>query len=473
LIHIASDKIIDIVGGKLLKAGDASALLTGVSTDTRSLESGDVFFALSGEKFDAHDFLDIAADRGAGALIVSNPSAAERIISSLSGPLILVDDTLKALQDLAAYYKKTIAPYTIGVTGSVGKSGLKEMINCVITGAGLRAASTAGNFNSQIGLPLSILYMPEDTEVLTLEMGMSHSGEIAKLAGIARPEAAVITNVGISHRENFKDDDGIFRAKMEIASYFGENETLVINADDAKLSTLLFGSSAYRIISCGKGKDCEYRIGHAEYDNDGRLCFSLRHSGEDVEFVIPQGGCHLAYSAALAAAVVAKLGISPEQTAEYLRKYEGMPHRLQLFREDMFCVVDDTYNACPDSMKTALDYLMSLRSDEEGGRSIAVLAGMNELGDDSRELHRMTGEYASLVGVDILIAVGDKAGDIYNGFIPRGEGKDKIPVKTNEEATDLLKGLIREGDRILVKGSRSYATEEIVARITKQSGETD
>jgi UDP-N-acetylmuramoyl-tripeptide--D-alanyl-D-alanine ligase len=480
--------ILDNTGGRLL-GGTPSVHVSGISTDSRSVAYGDAFFALSGERFDAHDFLADAAAAGASALVVERGEAVPPE-SEYAGAVVLVADTLAAYQDLAAWYRQEIGPAVIAVTGSVGKTTQKDMIAAAAAGT-YRTVATEGNYNNHVGVPKTIFRMEEDTELLVLELGMNHAGEIRLLAEIARPDAAVITNIGVSHRENFDSDDGILHAKLEIATYFGAENALFVNGDDARLRAHAERDDLpYEVVTAGESEGCDYRITHPEYAGPGEIRFVMQ-SGRDaaVKFSVPAAGLYNGVSAALTAAVLSRSGIAATDVAERLAGLERTAHRLQLIVTDgpvaggpsagggpaaggsvaeghaaaRLRVIDDTYNASPDSMRSALDYLASFGDGD--GRKIAVLAGMNELGGRSRALHREVGEYAAESGADLLVCVGDKGADIAAGFEAAG-GTGVSLCADNAEAVAALLPLVRDGDIVLVKGSHAYRTEEIVEALT-------
>ncbi|MDR1043082.1 MAG: UDP-N-acetylmuramoyl-tripeptide--D-alanyl-D-alanine ligase [Clostridiales Family XIII bacterium] len=460
--RISIGEIAENTEGRILK-GTPGAEVSGVSTDTREIRAGDAFFALTGDRYDAHDFLDGAAASGAAALVVERGDA---VPAGYGGAVLLVPDTLAAYQDLAAWYRQSVGPVVIAVTGSVGKTTQKDMIFAAASGR-YRTVATEKNYNNHVGVPKTIFRMDENTELLILEMGMNHAGEIRLLTEIARPDAAVITNIGASHRENFNSDDGILHAKLEIASFFGTENALFVNGDDPALRAHAERKDlAYDVVTAGESEGCYYRITHPGYTGEEEIGFGLQYGREaTVQFRIPAAGLYNGVSAALTVAALSRLGITSAEVAERLMKLKRTEHRLKLIAGEGIRVIDDTYNASPDSMRSAIDYLVSF----PGGRRIAVFAGMNELGDRSGELHRGVGEYASAAGVDVLAAVGEKASAIAEGFSFASGGKGT--VKTYADNDEAIKGLcafVKDGDTALVKGSRTFRTEEIVAALAER-----
>ncbi|MDR1069069.1 MAG: UDP-N-acetylmuramoyl-tripeptide--D-alanyl-D-alanine ligase, partial [Clostridiales Family XIII bacterium] len=407
MLKLTAEEISLAVAGRIIR-GSGAETAAGASTDTRSVRAGSLFFALKGEYFDAHDFLADVPDDMCRIIVVSRP---ETVPAGFSGAVIAVDDTLVAYQDLAAYVRMRMSPKVIGVTGSVGKTSLKDMI-ARICSEKFKTISTDMNYNNEIGVPMTILSMPEGTEVLVLEMGMDHAGEIERLARIARPDVAVIGNIGLSHRENFGSDDGIYLAKMEITTFLHEGNALVVNGDDEYLRQVAdLPGITYAVVTAGTGAVCDFVAKDIAYVSERELGFRIEHGGESARFSIPAAGKYNGVTAALASAAVSELGVTLEQSAEALRTLKRTPHRLDLITANGVKVIDDVYNASPSSMASGIEYLMAV----SGERKIAVLAGMNELGDDSRGHHRDTGKQAARAGVDMVVTVGEKARDIADG----------------------------------------------------------
>jgi UDP-N-acetylmuramoyl-tripeptide--D-alanyl-D-alanine ligase len=378
--------------------------------------------------------------------------------------MILVSDTTKAYQDLAAYYRQKMNPYVIGVTGSVGKTSLKDMLGDVFR-MHFQTVATEKNFNNHIGLPKTIFDMDTDTEILICEMGMDKKGEIALLVDIAKPDVGLISNIGISHRENFDDDDGIFRAKLEMTNHFDAGNLLVVNGDDAKLKSLTaLPGREYRILTAGTTEGCDYRILNATMNPDATISFDIRHKEETVHFEVCMPGLYNSLYAGMTAAIAAEHGISLRAVADAVKHISRTAHRLQIVPCGMVTVIDDSYNASPDSMGSGLETLVSIT----GKRKIAILAGMNELGEDSENLHREVGKNAVKIGVDVLIAVGEKGTAIAEGARAENRNKeDKGSVKVihltdNAETILWIKENALEDDVYLLKGSNSMRMWDIV-----------
>ncbi|MDR1573055.1 MAG: UDP-N-acetylmuramoyl-tripeptide--D-alanyl-D-alanine ligase [Clostridiales Family XIII bacterium] len=447
-------EIAEAVGG-LQISGDARARVRGVKTDSREVGAEDLFFPLIGEKHDAHSFIGDALRAGCRSFVVARRDAAPADDGETN--VILVADTTRALQDLARFYIRRFDLKKLAVTGSTGKTTTKDML-AHICGGRYRTAKSQANRNNEIGLPLSILGMDEDAEVAVLEMGMYKAGEIDLLADIVRPNVGVITNVGTAHIKNFESRDGIRDAKLEIARYMGPQDTLIINTIGDNALREDCASGPYRLIKVGATGKSDFILSGVGSDNEKEISFFLEHGEEIQKFLIPILGIHNAANAALAVAAASRIGVSMAEAAKRLHTFTISN---TLTGKNGMKVIDDTYNANPDSMRAALDMLETVR----GIRKIAVLGDMNELGKKSAEYHRRIGAYATGKGLGLLIAVGEKAADIAEGAREAKPALDVLHFETKERAWDAMKGILTAGDVILVKGSRSMAMETLVKRI--------
>lgn len=436
-------------GGRVL-AGDENAYIERAEIDSRKIKPGDLFVAIKGEVTDGHKYLEMAKEKGAACLLVSDENY--EIPEGIAA--ILADNTVKALQDIAKAYRSSLNIKIIGVTGSVGKTSTSDMIKAICETT-YRTQKTKGNFNNHIGLPLTLLSFEPDTEVGILEMGMDKLGEIEFLAKLARPDIGVITNIGNVHIESLGTQDNIFRAKMEITSYFDDDSILVVNGDDKYLKNL--ESDTYRIIKAGYDAENRFTAGNVKADGEKGISFTLGHSGEAVNVKLPVPGFHNALNGAIAAAACSCLGISIEKASEGLLNMALTDMRLTIREKNGIKVIDDTYNASPASMKSAIDVLTSV----EGKRRIAILADMFELGDISETAHREVGSYVAEKKVDLVVAIGE-----YAKYI--AEGASSVEVKyyrTRDEFLKVIFDTIRPGDVVLCKGSRGMAMEIVVNKI--------
>ncbi|AHM56342.1 UDP-N-acetylmuramoyl-tripeptide--D-alanyl-D-alanine ligase MurF [Peptoclostridium acidaminophilum DSM 3953] len=440
-----------------IAAGDSQSALGRISIDTRKIEPGDTYVAIVGERLDGHDFIESAFEKGVRKFVVEPGRVDDK--SYYAGSTVLeVEDTTKALGDIARGYRDRFDIPYIGVTGSCGKTSTRNMVWSVLSQK-LSTHKNSGNFNNHIGLPLTMFELGSSHQAAVLEMGMSGFGEIEYLASIVRPRIAVITNIGYSHIENLGSKENILKAKLEITSYFDETCTLIVNGDDEQLRTLRPGS--YKMIKFGfePGNDI---VCTEVRDQGGMLEFSVNWGAHDEKFSIPSKGMHNVYNAMAAMAVGIECGLGFDEIRRGLLQFENEKMRLDIV-EKSFIIINDAYNANPDSMKAAIDFLAGY----EEKRKIAVLADMLEMGEFSREGHEIVGEYAA-GRVDILVSVGGAAAYISSRARECGL-ENVVHFEDRQGAMEYLDELVRPGDVVLVKGSRSMKMEEIANHLQEGS----
>ena len=448
---LSIEEIVSATHGRLMNSGRISAV-SGVSIDSRKINQGDMFIALQGESFDGHDFIYKAIENGA-ALAVTHKQ-----LSGCSIPYILVEDTLKALQDIARYYRNKFQIPFVAITGSSGKTTTKDMIASVLSQK-FKVLKTEGNFNNAIGLPLTLLKLKPSHEIAVLEMGMSSLGEIRLLSDIVRQDVGVISNVGTAHIEKLGSRKNILKAKLEIFSYFYSASTAVINGDNDMLAD--FDSKEYKVFRYGLGKSNDiYAYGIKEKGEDG-IDFRVDMEGVSEVFTVILPGIHNVYNALSAIAVARLFGMEAGEIRKGLISFKPSKMRMDIINLSRGVkLINDVYNANPESMKAAIDVLQGLKS---GGRSICILGDMLELGDFSAKEHYKIGTYAASSGVDVLIAAGSFSGDMKRGALASGMNCTNIyAFPTAEEVIASLEGIIKPGDSVLLKGSRRMKMECIV-----------
>jgi len=448
-------EIAEAVNGRVLK-GDGDFYVSGVSTDSRTASSKDIFVALIGEIHDANKFVPQAAKNGCQAGLISDPEAACHIQNA-----IIVENTTLALQRLAKYYLGLFDLKKIAITGSTGKTTTKDMIYAVMS-VKYKTAKTQGNFNNNIGLPLTILSIEEGTEAAVFEMGMDKPGEIDELVDIVRPDIGIITNVGLSHVERLGSRENIFKAKMEIVNYFNSGNVLII-CDDGETLTKNRVSGDYKLITIGANGKSSFIVYNVKDNGENGLSFDLEHKQKRQRIELPVPGRHNALNAALAVACGMELGITMEEAANGLSKIVLTEKRLSTINKDGIKVIDDSYNASPDSMRAAIDVLVS----RKGLRKVAILGDMFELGSSSPEYHMEIGEYAAKAGVDLVVTIGDLSYNTMLGAKKILSPEQTIHFKNREEFIDKMRDIIRVGDVVLVKGSRAMKMDEITKEILK------
>lgn len=421
-----------------------------IVTDSRKIEKGDCFVALIGEKFDGHDFLEDVYVNGASLAIVS------KLNTNIKIPQILVSDTLKAYKDIALSYRKRFDIPVVAVTGSSGKTSTKEMIAAVLAKK-FNVHKTQKNFNNEIGLPYTVLQLDKSHEVAVLEMGMNHFGEIESLAYVARPQIAVITNIGTAHIENLGSRENILKAKMEIITYFTNSDVLIVNGDNDLLSKVK--SDRYKVIKFAIENEADYRAYDVIDLYEEGIEFKCKIRNEEKTFKTNTPGIHNVYNALAAIAVADVLGLNYQEMLDGILNFNPGSMRMNIVDKNGVKFIVDCYNANPDSMKVALDVLNKF-----DGRKIAILGDMFELGDFSEKFHREVGKYL-IEKSDVLIAVGEYAKYYFE------EAKEKIETyyfNNKLEALDHLKNYIKNGDVLLFKASRGMKLEEISDSLIEQ-----
>ncbi|KXZ39546.1 UDP-N-acetylmuramoyl-tripeptide--D-alanyl-D-alanine ligase [Alkalithermobacter thermoalcaliphilus JW-YL-7 = DSM 7308] len=450
---ISIEEIVIATNGELIK-GNGKDLVNNISIDSRKTKKKDMYIALIGEKFDGHDFIKDAYEKGANTFVIDKNHHIDLISEDIN--IIKVEDTTKAIGDIAKFYRDKFKIHYVGVTGSTGKTTTKDMIYAVLSSK-YKTLKTEGNFNNHIGLPLTIFNLESYHEAAILEMGMSSFGEIEYLAEIARPHIAVISNIGFSHIENLGSREGILKAKLEITSQFSKDNILIINGDDEYLKTVKNKKVDYKIKSFGFNFDNDLKCIKYETNEDGTQ-FTVELYNKEYDFFTPARGKHNIYNAMAAILVGMELNLSIEEIKKGLLDYKATNMRLDIIKKGNIIIINDAYNASPDSMKAALDVL----NEYKNNRKIAVLGDMLEMGEYSKQVHEIVGSFAKDKS-DIIITVGNNSR--YIGYKAIEEGFEKSNVyhfSTNEEVVELLEKIISDDDVVLVKGSRGMRMEKIV-----------
>ncbi|MBO6134073.1 MAG: UDP-N-acetylmuramoyl-tripeptide--D-alanyl-D-alanine ligase [Lachnospiraceae bacterium] len=441
----------------------------GVEIDSRKVEKDGIFFCIQGERSDGHSFLSEVAARGARFAVVEKPL--EDLPKPLPLPCLKVDSTLFALEDMGAYYRSLFDCKVVGVTGSTGKTSTKDFIYSVMSEKFLTLA-TAGNMNSNIGLPLMVMRLNDSYEAACLEMGINHPGEMSRLAKVARPDIAIITNIGVSHIENLGSQNGIMEEKLHIADYMDGNGTLFLNGDDPLLQTLR--GKREGLVFFGKSKENDIYL-------DEVLPFGLRGTealirskaessifSSPLKVTVSLPGQHMLYNALAAAAVGSALGLSREEIANGISKMKSAAGRSNVIEAGSLTILDDCYNASPDSMKAAFALMQQAEVSAGEGkahqRRVYILGDMFELGSRQEEMHFEVGEAAAETAPDLLITIGALARQIHEGAANRIERERITHFDSVEEFLDgeNIKRLINRGDIVLVKASRGMRFERIV-----------
>lgn len=426
--------------------------VTGIAIDSRKVKKGGLFIPIQGERVDGHSFIPKVMEDGALACL------SEETQTDIT-PYILVNSTKDALKKIAAFYRQSLGIKVVGITGSVGKTSTKEMIASVLKEK-YRVHKTAGNFNNEIGLPLTIFDILEEHEVAVLEMGISDFGEMHRLGEIANPDICVITNIGLCHLENLGTRDGILKAKTEVFDHLRGEGIVILNGDDDKLSTIqeVKGKKA---VKYGLHKGDAYASEITSFGMEG-IRMKLHLNGREKSVTIPIPGEHNVYNALAAACVGTVCGMELEEICRGIETVETISGRSNLIHKNGITVIDDCYNANPVSMRASIDVLS-----QAPGRKIAVLGDMGELGEKERELHAGIGSYAAGKQIDQLFTVGELSKEMARAAKESASHPMQIfHFATKEELLRALLPTIKKGDTLLVKASHFMEFPKIVAALT-------
>ncbi len=432
--------------------------VSGIVIDSRKVEPGYLFIAIKGERADGHSFIPSVFAKGAACVLC------ERAPEYPAGPYILVESCLEALKSLAEYYRSTLSIPVVGITGSVGKTSTKEMIASVLEQK-YKVLKTEGNFNNEIGLPLTIFRIREEHEAAVLEMGISDFGEMTRLSRMAKPNLCVITNIGLCHLENLKDRDGILKAKTEMFGEAQPGAQVILNGDDDKLITLRESRSP---TPCFFGLDPSGDLYAKQIENlglDGTRCTFVTRAGSFTAH-IPIPGRHMVYNALAGIAVGLALDLTLEQIRTGIENLTPVSGRNNLIHTGKWTILDDCYNANPVSMCASLDVLSCAL-----GRKVAVLGDMGELGENEKLLHYNVGCHAADAGIDAVFLAGELSKETARGIGAKNPSLTFRHFDTREELISALPLLLSKGDSILVKASHFMEFEKIVDYLKKAGSE--
>lgn len=434
--------------------GDGALLdreIAGVAIDSRKVEADFLFVPIKGARVDGHTFIPQVMESGALCTLTEQP------LSDVSFPWIQVPSTADALRDIAAFYRNSLDIKVVGITGSVGKTSTKETIASVLSRK-YRVLKTEGNYNNEIGLPLTVFQIRPEHQVAVLEMGIDHFGEMHRLASVSQPDICVITNIGLAHMENLGSRDGILKAKTEVFDHLKPDATVILNGDDDKLCTVSqVQGKAPVFFGLDSSRDA-WADGIENLGLRGTRC-TLHLPAGDVRVHIPLPGEHMVYNALAGACAGLALGLSLEEIREGLATLRTIAGRSNLIDTGSLLIIDDCYNASPASMKSSLDVLATAE-----GRKVAVMGDMFELGPGERELHYNTGVYAARKGIDVICCIGSLSRSTWEGARSQrtADSGSVLYFETRDEFLDKMKNVIQKGDTVLVKASHGMEFSKIV-----------
>ena len=467
MFQITLDELIKVVSGEIQLGPYASdRMIHGISIDSRSIAEGNLFVAILGERLDGHQFVSEVAEKGATAVVIAKEkknSIQRETFKRVA--VIVVNDTKKALRDMASWYRRKFDLPTVAVTGTNGKTTTKEMIAEVLSSK-YEVLRSPQSYNNLVGVPLTIFQLNSNSEALVLELGMSSPGEIGILTRISSPSVGVITNIGPAHLESMESLEKIAKAKFELPDNMPSPKTLVLNADDQILAKRIKQKKPDEtVISFSIKKKADFIADQIRANGNGYVSFKVNRS---LPVNLMLLGWHNVYNALAAFAVGSFLGLDEQKIKQGLEKCTPSQLRMELIEIGNIRVINDSYNANPVSMEKALETLKNMKTP---GKKVAVLGDMLELGEEAIDFHLEVGRKAAQVSVNLLLTVGELARFIGEGAQEAGmNSRDILTFENNEQVALCLLEKLKDGDLILVKGSRKMRMEEIVLSLKNQYG---
>lgn len=428
-------------------------IVKGITIDSREVKEEYLFIPVKGEKVDGHDYIASAFKKGALCVL------SEKILSKDYEPYILVESTLQAIKSIAEFYRENLNIKVIGITGSVGKTSTKEIIASVLSQK-YNVLKTNGNFNNEIGLPLTIFRIREEHEIAVLEMGISDFGEMHRLSKVAKPDIGLITNIGPCHLENLNNREGVLKAKTELFDYISDNGSIVINGDDDLLSTIeVIGNIEPVRYGLDKNKNNIYAENIVKNGLNGISC-DIKFEDKNISVNIPIPGEHMIYNALAATAIGYILKLSNEQIKNGIESVQSVSGRVNIIKTEILTIIDDCYNANPVSMKASLDVLSG-----DQNRKVCILGDMGELGECSEQLHFDIGKYAAEKEIDCIICIGKLSRNMFEGAKSKSKQTGIYYFESKKEFSTKINYLINNNDTILVKASHFMNFETLVKEL--------
>ncbi|HEX9025964.1 MAG TPA: UDP-N-acetylmuramoyl-tripeptide--D-alanyl-D-alanine ligase [Clostridium sp.] len=452
-MDLSLSEIVGAINGEILVRNNEGNF-NKISTDTRKIEKDNLFIALTGENFNGNNYVIHAIEKGASIVIVDEVKFKVEELNN-RGTIIKVNNTKTALGDLARFYRKKIGIQVVGITGSTGKTSTKDLVAAFLSGK-YKVFKTQGNFNNEIGLPLMIFELSKEYDIAVLEMGTSNFGEINRLARIACPNISAITNIGVAHIEYLKSRENILKEKMCITDFFDDKNSLIVNCENDMLKTIN-KEDKFNLEKIGYDEKYDLYAKNIELTCETTTFDAITKNKEIHRFKLNMVGEHNVLNALIGIQIAKDLGLTFDEMEKGLENFNATSMRLEFIKKDDFTIINDSYNANPDSMKAALRVLENY----SGNRKIAVLGSMGELGDYAEEAHTEIGKFAK-GKADILLTTG-KFKECYE----KGFKEGTMLFETKQELMEKLANMIKINDTILVKASRSEKFEEIIKSIEK------
>lgn len=458
MFELSVKEIVDITSGKLL-CGDENTIVRGICTNSKEIEEGNLFVPIIGEKVDAHLFIESALEIGAATLTSRHYG-----VVIADKPYIQVHDTIKAMQDIGAYIRSKYNKPVVAVTGSVGKTTTRDMIATALSQCA-NVYKTKKNYNSQVGVPITLSYLDESSDMSVFELGMSDFGQMGILSDMVKPDICVITVIGVAHIEYLKTRENILQEKLAITKSMNENGVLFLNGDDDMLASLK-SETGDKVVYYGTKDWCDYRAENIHME-DNKYVYDYVHDGKRVKVVLNALGTHNVVNSLAGMAIADYMGMDLAKVAAGFDDFSGMRQKV-IDISGKYTIIDDTYNASPDSMKASINVLAEM---ECTGKRIAVLGDMFELGDNSEKYHYEVGTYLATKNIDELVVIGELSQNILQGVQDAGSSIKCNSLKDNGEASLFLLSVMTPGDVVLIKGSNGMKMDQIVSNILGRKDE--
>ncbi len=458
MFELSVKDIVNITSGKLL-CGDENTIVRGICTNSKEIEEGNLFVPIIGEKVDAHLFIESALEVGAATLTSMHSG-----VVIADKPYIQVSDTIKAMQDIGAYIRSMYHKPVVAVTGSVGKTTTRDMIATALSQCA-KVYKTKKNYNSQVGVPITLSYLEEDSDMSVFELGMSDFGQMGILSDMVKPDICVITVIGVAHIEYLKTRENILQEKLSITKSMNKNGILFLNGDDDMLASLKT-ETGDKVVYYGTKDWCDYRAENIRME-DNKYVYDYVHSHKRVKVVLNALGTHNVVNSLAGMAIADYMNMDLDKVAAGFDDFSGMRQKV-IDISGKYTIIDDTYNASPDSMKASINVLAEM---DCTGKKIAVLGDMFELGDNSEKYHYEVGTYLADKNIDELVVIGELSQNILQGVKDAGSSIKCNTLKDNGEASLFLLSVMTPGDVVLIKGSNGMKMDQIVSNILGKKDE--